>query len=223
MDLLAEDVLLLLLEERSGRPLVDATQLNAALAGALVLDLAIAGQIVPETPARFGGPRIGATGARPADPTLALAWDACADRPRKASDVIKKIDSKVRQPLLDRIADKGWVGKEQTKVLGLFTRTSWPERDGRHESDLRNRLQLALLQNARPDSPHTAALISLLAACQALPKLFPDADKKVLKARAAELSEGEWAGEAVKKAIAEVQAAVVVAVMVPTIVTSSGT
>ncbi|WP_029138858.1 GOLPH3/VPS74 family protein [Nakamurella lactea] len=223
MDLLAEDMLLLLLEERSGRPLVDATQLNAALAGALVLELAMAGAIVPDGPARSGGPKISAVGGRPTDPTLAVAWDACADRPRRAGEVIKKIAGKVRQPLLERIADKGWVSKEQTKVLGVFTRTSWPEIDGRHEADLRNRLQFALLQNARPDSPHTAALISLLAACQALPKLFPDADKKSLKARAAELSEGEWAGAAVKKAIADVQAAVMVAVMVPTIVTSSGT
>lgn len=224
MNLIAEDVLLLLLGEQSGRPLVDSTQLNAVLSGALVLELTMTEQLVPAPAAtKTGGPKIIAAGDRPTVPALALAWDACTDKARKPSDVIRRISGKVREPLLAEITDKGWVSKEQTKVLGLFTRTSWPEIDGRHEADLRNRLQLALLSNAAPDSPHTAALISLLHACKALPKLFPDADKKALEQRATELSGGEWAGAAVRQAIAEIQQTIMVAVMVSTVITSSGT
>jgi hypothetical protein len=220
MDLIAEDLLLLLLDEHSGRPLVDSTRVTHSLAGALVLELATMGLLVPEYPAaRQGRSKITAVGTPPADPLLDLAWRAFADKPRRAASVLQKLDSKVKDPLLERIADKGWVRPERTKVLGMFPRTSWPEVDGRHEAELRNNLGIVLLQGGNPD-PRTGALVSLLLAAQALPKLFPDADKRQLRARAKKLSAGEWAGAAVKQAISEVQSAVMVAVMTPVIVSA---
>jgi hypothetical protein len=53
----------------------------------------------------------------------------------------------------------------------------------------------------------TVALIALLNATGQLPKVVVGADKKALKARAKELSEGDWAAKAVKQAIDEVTAA----------------
>lgn len=221
MDLIAEDLLLLLIDEHSGRPLVDSTRTTHALAGALVLELAVMGLLVPEDPAaRLGKSKIMAVERPPADPLLDLAWQAFSDKPRRPASVLQKLDSKVKDPLLERIADKGWVHPERTKVLGMFTRTSWPEVDGRHEAELRNNLGIVLLQGGNPDI-RIAALVSLLLAADALPKLFPDADKKQLKARAKQLSEGEWAGAAVAQAISEVRSAVIVAVMTPVIVSGS--
>lgn len=77
----------------------------------------------------------------------------------------------------------------------------------------------------RPD-PRTAALVSLLTAAGALPRLYPDLDRdgrQALKARAAAVSEGEWAGAAVRRAISEVQSAVMTAVMVPVVVSTTST
>lgn len=223
MDLIAEDLLLLLLDEASGKPLVDATRTTHSLAGALVLELAMMGLLIPEDPkARKGKSKITATGRPPTDPLLDLAWNGFADKPRRAAAVIQKLDSKVTDPLLQRIAEKGWVREERTKILGMFTRTSWPEVDGRHEAELRNNLGIVLSQGGRPDG-RTGALVSLLLAAEALPKLFPEADKKQLKARAKELSDGEWAGAAVTQAISEVQTAVMMAVMVPVIASTTVT
>lgn len=213
MDLLAEDLLLLLVDEHSGRPLVDSTRTTHALAGALVLELAVMGLLVPDDPAaRRGRSKIVAVGQPPGDPLLDLAWQAFSDKPRRAASVLQRLHSKVTDPLLQRIADKGWVRPARTKVLGMFTRTSWPEVDGRHEAQLRNNLAIVLLQGGTPDV-RVAALISLLLAADALPTLFPEADKKQMKARAKALSDGEWAGAAVAQAIAEVRTAVMVAVM----------
>lgn len=220
MELIAEDLLLLLIDELSGRPLIDSTRMTSSLAGALLLELALTGVVVPEDPTvRTGKSKVVALGQQPADPLLQLAWESCSDKPRRAAAVIQKLDSRVKEPLLDRIAAKGWVREERSKVLGMFTRTHWPEADGRHEAELRNAVGVALLQGGRPDN-RIAALISLLLAAEALPKVFPDADKKALKVRATELSEGEWAGAAVKQAISEVQAAVMAAVITPVIVST---
>lgn len=227
MDLIAEDLTLLLLDDDSGRPLVDSTKLTHSLAGALLLELALAGSVVPEGPAEKsakGTGKIVAAGPQPTDPLLALAWEACADKPRRAAAVIQKIDSKVKEPLLERIAGKGWIQVERRKVLGIFPSRSFPETDGRHEAELRSALDAVLLRDQDPDA-RTAALVSLLAAAEALPKLYPDLDRdarKALQARAAQVSEGEWAGAAVRRAINEVQSAVMTAVMVPVIVSSTG-
>lgn len=169
MDLIAEDLLLLLIDEESGRPLVDSTKMTSSLAGALVIELALDGVIVPEDPDASGGnSKIFAVGAEPADPLLQLTWESCSDKPRRTATVIQKLDSKVKEPLLERIAAKGWVREERSKVLGMFTRTSWPEADGRHEAELRNGLSVALLQGGRPDA-RIAALASLLLAAEAVP------------------------------------------------------
>lgn len=226
MDLIAEDLTLLLLDDDSGRPLVDSTKLAHSLAGALLLELALAGSVVPAGPAEKsakGTGKIVAAGPQPTDPLLALAWEACADKPRRAAAVIQKIDSKVKEPLLERIAGKGWIQVERRKVLGIFPSRSFPETDGRHEAELRSALDAVLLRDQDPDA-RTAALVSLLAAVEALPKLYPDLDRdarKALQARAAQVSEGEWAGAAVRRAINEVQSAVMTAVMVPVIVSST--
>lgn len=221
MDLIAEDLLLLLLDDDSGRPCVDSTKLTHALAGSLLLELALAGSVLPEGPVEKtekGVGKIVAAGPQPADPLLALAWEACADKPRRAAAVVQKIDSQVREPLLERIAAKGWIRIEHRKVLGLFPSRSFPETDGRHEAELRTTVDAVLTRAHRPD-PRTAALISLLTAAEALTQLYPDLDRdgrKALKARATEVSEGEWAGAAVRRAIAEVQSAVMVPIMVAT-------
>jgi hypothetical protein len=66
----------------------------------------------------------------------------------------------------------------------------------------------------QPDEP-TAALISLLLATDLIRKVFPDQDRGALKRRAKEIAASEWAGAAVKRAIDDLNAAMM-AVMVAT-------
>lgn len=221
MDLIAEDLMLLMLDEQKGRPTVDSTKFTHTLAGALLVELSLQGLVesdsTPEKQAKGKG-RIHAIGAAPADPILAIAWNAFSDKPRGASAVIQAIDSKVKDPLLERVVDKGWVREERTKILGLFPSSRFPEANPHHEADLRSKIA-GVLAGTNPD-PRSAVLISLLSAADALRSLFPDADRKELKARAAEISDGEWAGAAVRQAVQAVNAAVMVAVMVPVILSS---
>ena len=56
------------------------------------------------------------------------------------------------------------------------------------------------------------ALIALLQVTGLLPKVVTTEDKRALKARAKELTEGDWAAKAVKDAIDEVAAATTAAI-----------
>ncbi|WP_353648511.1 GPP34 family phosphoprotein [Nakamurella sp. A5-74] len=222
MDLIAEDLMLLMLDEEEGRPTVGGPQFTHSLAGALLVELSLQGLVESDSPPEKqakGKGKIHAIGAALADPILALAWNAFSDKPRGASAVIQAIDSKIKEPLLERLVAKGWVREERSKILGIFPSTKFPEADPRHEAELRGRIA-GVLDGTDPD-PRSAVLISLLSAADGLKALFPDADRKQLKARAAEVSDGEWAGAAVRQAVQAVNAAVMTAVMVPVFISTT--
>ncbi|AJW42596.1 hypothetical protein NY08_4596 [Rhodococcus sp. B7740] len=221
--MIAEDLLLLLLDDDSGKPLADSTKLPRVLAGALVVELAMGGSL------RITGPgeqtkkdHVVVAGAPPADVLLRRVFDlvASASRPMKPQKVIEKSQKNLSKELIARLVAQGFVAENKAKVLGLFPTTTWPARDTSHEKVLRDSLRGALVDGTTP-SPHTAALISLISAVDLTHKVIVDADKKLLKQRAKQVAEGEWAGAAVRKAVSDVNAAVMAAVMVPVIVSTT--
>ena len=99
--------------------------------------------------------------------------------------------------------------------------TRWPAADARHEAEVRSALESVLKVGTTPDQ-RTAALIALLSALNVVPKVVTDAvDKKALKQRAKEIAESDWAADAVKKAVSEMQAAITTAVVVSAAAASS--
>ena len=223
MTLIAEDLLLLLLDDDSGKPLADSTKLPRVLAGALVVELAMGGSL------RITGPgeqikkdHVVVAGELPAEPVLRRVFDlvASASRPMKPQKVIEKSQKNLSKELVARLVAQGFVTEKKDKVWGLFPTTTWPARETSHEKVLRDSLRSALVDGTTP-SPHTAALISLISAVDLTHKVIVDADKKQLKHRAKQIAEGEWAGAAVRKAVSDVNAAVMAAVMVPVIVSTT--
>lgn len=223
MTLIAEDLLLLLLDDDSGKPLADSTKLPRVLAGALVVELAMIGSL------RITGPdeqikkdHVVVAGSRPEDEFLRRVFDlvASASRPMKPQKVIEKSQKNLAKELAARLVAQGFVTEKKDKVWGLFPTTTWPAQDTSREKVLRDALRSALADGTTP-SPHTAALISLISAVDLTHKVIEDADKKLLKRRAKEIAEGEWAGAAVRKAVSDVNAAVMAAVMVPVIVSTT--
>ncbi|WP_415973142.1 GOLPH3/VPS74 family protein [Rhodococcus sp. 077-4] len=223
MTLIAEDLLLLLLDDHSGKPLADSTKLPRVLAGALVVELAMGGSL------RITGPgeqvkkdHVAISGNPPADALLRRVFDlvGTASRPMKPQKVIEKSQKNLAKELAARLAAQGFVTERHDKVLGLFPTTAWPARDTSREKALRDALRSTLVDGTTPQ-PQTAALISLISAVDLTHKVIVDADKKFLKQRAKQIAEGEWAGAAVRKAVSDVNTAVMAAVMVPVIVSTT--
>lgn len=213
--LIAEDLLLLLLDDEKGTLSGASSYERPLFGGALLIELALAGQVDVEYTRVWKTAKAHATGegGAPADPLLAEALAVAAEKTRTAQQLAEKLGKGARQRLLDRLVERGLLERRTSKVLGVFPRTTWPAADVRHESEVRQRLQDALVAGRDPD-PRTAALVALLTAVDRAHKIVDRGGlpARTVKKRAKQLAEGQWASDAVKASVQASQAAVMAAV-----------
>ncbi|MEV4167858.1 GPP34 family phosphoprotein [Nonomuraea sp. NPDC049709] len=201
---IAEELLLLAHSEDQGKPLISAIQLDPALAGAILAELAIHDRVelskkklAVKDPTPLGDEELDA----------ALALITAKGGTRNPAWWVQKLQSgKLRNRLLTRLAASGVLTEERVKVMGIFPVTRWPEAHPGVEANVRERVS-AVLAGADPDA-RTAVLIAITHAAKLDRKAFPGADK----ARIKEIAEGAWAADAVAKTIAAINAAAMVAV-----------
>jgi hypothetical protein len=213
--LIAEDLLLLSYDDESGRPTFDGTRIEYSLAGALLLELSLLGKVAVAGPGEdVKRDRLVVRDSSPVgDDVLDHALAELADdEGKKPKNVLGQLRKGTRDRLLRRLADRGLLREESGKMLGIFPTTRWPADDASHEAAVRQRLHDVLVVGLEPD-PRTAALVSLLLAVDGVHKVVPSDDRRAVKRRAKEISDGAWAADAVKKAVQEVQAAVTAAIV----------
>lgn len=206
---ITEDLVLLLLDPNTGRAVVDSTSLDRAIGGALLLDLATRERLLADGDggkARLSVPKAAPTG----DALLDDAADRLAGSTLRAQKAVERLARRTRTPVLERLVERGLVRRERSRLLGILPVTTWPTADARPGEELRGRVAAVLRDGVRPDQ-HVALLISLLHAVKAEHKVV-DGARRQLRARAAEVAAGDWAGVAVRKAVQAVQTGVVAAV-----------
>lgn len=223
--ILAEDLLLLLLDDATGKPVTDSIKLDHALAGAVLLELATLGRVDVAGPGEEvrAGRLVVRDDAPTDDAVLTEALRRIATKgPRTPKASLRTLTKNLREDLLARLADRGVVRLQEGKVLGLFPTRAWPAADSRHEDHVRQGLHDVLVVGRSPE-PREAALISLLHAVDQVPNLLADSgiEKRELKRRAKAVADGDFAGEAVRTAVRDVQLAVMTGVMVATTAAAS--
>lgn len=214
--ILADELLLVALDDASGKTVVDRTNLDTALAAALLVELALAERIsiAPADAGWLQRGKVTVINSSPTDdPDLDAVLEKLAEKDgQKVKNLIspmtwRPISKGLRDRRLAGLVRQGVLAEERTEVLGLRRH---PTKDAGPEHEVRARLKSALVDGLTP-TERTVALIALLQASGGLRKVFPTEDKKLVKARAKELSEGDWAAKAVKDAIAEATAVMVAA------------
>jgi hypothetical protein len=210
--LIAEDLLLLLLDDESGAP--QTSNLATALGGATLVELALGRLVeVRERQRRWSTAKVvvvpGATS--PADPVLAAAFATVGAKERRAQDLVGRLGKGLTEKLAGRLVDQGVLTRRSDRLLGVFPRTRWPMVDASREEDLRRSLGAALVHGQEPDQ-RTAALIALLAAVDRAHKVVDREGRSAreVRRRAKKIAEGDWAAKAVRDAVAAATAAVVV-------------
>jgi len=203
---LVEELALLALREDTGRPLVGWLHLQYGFAGAILAELAIAGRITLEDE------RLVLTSTVPLgdlESDRALAMFAEESKPRRPGWWVGKLGkNKLRKDVLDGLVERGLVHDESAKVLGIFPVVRLPEAQPLVELQVRDRIQLAL--DGGSISDRTAALIGLASGTGLLKKLFPEADKKRVKA----ILSDQWAGNAVQAVLMSITVGVTTSIVV---------
>lgn len=212
MTLIAEDLLLLLLDDESGK-LSGTSAPGMSLGGALLVELALGGAVAVEEKRRHGwgaAKVFPVTGVEVADPMLAGALEIVAEKPRPAQDLVGRLGKNLLPQLADALVARGILERRDDRVLGIFPRRRWPEADSSHEAELRRQLADSLVRGLAPDE-RTAALIALLSALDRAPSVVErdGLSKREIRARAKEIAKGNWAAAGVRDAVNAATAATV--------------
>ncbi|MEU9955056.1 GPP34 family phosphoprotein [Streptomyces sp. NPDC050982] len=219
--LLVEDLMLLLMDDKSGA-IAGAGTLYYTLGGAVLVELVLDGHVtVEENDKGLNGLKVHAVSGEPlSDPVLRTAQEKIADRVRGAQTLLIEIGTGLRETVLDRLVERGMLRRETKKTLGVFRSTSTTAADTGHKKALMEKVRAVLVYGEEPDA-RTAAVIGLLSASGTLPSLHGSIpwSGKVYK-RAKELEQASWGAEAVNTAVLRTVAAVSVGTAVAFGVTS---
>jgi hypothetical protein len=215
--------LLLLTDDHTGKLAVSGTEADVALGGALLVELALTERV------DVAGPnervREGRLVVRDASPTGdELLDEALATvgqkEGKKPQGVVAPLGKRIRIRVYERLAERGVLRAEKSRVLGMFPSHRWPSEDAAHEASVRAGLVTALRDGMTTDA-RTGALISQLVALNVVHKAVdPDSvglSKREMKANAKRIAEGDWAAKAVRQAIDSMNAAVIAAISSATV------
>lgn len=225
--IIAEDLLLLTYDDESGSPDPSIDNLDYRLAGALLVELALTGRVEPAEERTVDadgktvrrGRLMVRDGSPTGHPVLDTALLAIEGRPRKPADLIPSLSRGVRGRLLTGLAERGVLEQRANRVLGIFPTSRWPAADSAHETELRARLVSVLLDGATP-TPHEAALLALAKGTRLVRGLVPKDRRAEAEARVKQLADEDWASIATTRAIQDAMMVVIVAIMMPVIVSS---
>jgi hypothetical protein len=215
--LLAEELLLLVTDDISGRLCAPVAQVDVVLGGANLLELTLlakvdlSGQWDRGHPGRIIVRDSAPTGDEVLDVALGIVG---AHQGQKPATVIRLLGKKLRRTLYERLALRGVVRAEHGRILGVFPTHMWPAQDASHKAQVCRLVTQALARQTSPPA-RSAALVALVHALGYEPKIVDPCDCGMpiqqLTARAEQIATGGWAPEASRPAMREMIAAVVAA------------
>lgn len=176
---IAEDLLLLLLDNESAQPRLNRNQRGRALAGALLLDLAYDCRIRPAVAgdAAAPGQLIALAGPVPMDPAVRPALALLERSPLTAGAAVGRLRKRAEDDVLDQLLRTGQIHQIQLSSHRLLRNSyAWPLSDRRRVGALRQAITAALFQGQQPPAP-TAAIVAVLSTVGGLgPALNLDED-----------------------------------------------
>lgn len=174
---LAEEITLLSLDDETGRSVGRAGMApDRALAGALLMQLALAGRLDTDRDRLI---LVDAAPTSDAALDAALARLAAPGAPtdaRGAIPLLARDAAAARAVILDRLVARGVLKRVDERLLWILPDRRYPKAPGRAEvTEARARLRALLLEGEIPD-PHDALLLGLARAAGLLPLIFSAAE-----------------------------------------------
>ena len=207
--LVEETVLLLLRDEGGSFVRVPTWSLRYSVAGAVLMELAIADRIdtdleqlflVDDTP----------TGDDLLDPTLAEIAAGEANNSRYWIEHIAERADTVRDAALGRLVEQGILEERDERFLWVFRTRRYPAVDGQVRREVKLRIMEVLLSDEIPD-PRDVMLICLADACGIFRALLSGRELAEATPRIEQVARLDLIGQAMRRAIDDVRMAVAAA------------
>lgn len=215
---LHHELLLLALDEERGVKL-GGVMVQQALGGALMAELLLSGRIRTTKDKKrlvdvVDGPRVGTDSIDEAVERI-----RSAKRRARLQTWVGRLGTKaLERATAAELCRRGTLRAEEDKVLLVFTRKIYPERDPKPEREIRARLEGAVFGDARQLTARDAVLVSIAHVSGLLKKLFPKDRLRPRKKHIEAIARGDEVGKATRESIEAVQAAIFAACIVPAIV-----
>ena len=200
----AEEIILLMLHDDNGKfAPVPSWSLDRALAGAVLMDLALENRIDtdPENLILIDAAEVGDSLL---DPTLA---EIAAGEQRDARYWVEhtaKKGEQIREEALSRLVDAGILEQQEDRFLWVFRSRRYPLVDGKAEREVKLRIMEVLLSDQIPE-PRDVVIIALADACGIFHELLPKRELQRASARIEQVRKLDLIGQAMTQTIHDMQ------------------
>lgn len=219
---LIDQLTLLALDDEKGSFVVDSTSFYYALAGAVIMELAL------QTRIDLSGDKIVVrdktlTGDTIIDRYFELIMKS--EKDRKVKHWIQQIGhkaSKIRRDTIEKLIDDRILTKEENKILWVFTYNKYPAQNSRPENLLRSRLNDIIVHSHRPELKEIM-LLNLIQSCNLQKEVFGKEQAKTFKRKIKTINEYDDLAGAVNKSVKEICEAInaMLVIMVATTVVAT--
>jgi hypothetical protein len=205
---IAEEILLLVLDDESGTFINEPdVHVGYAVAGALLMDLALAHRIDADNQKLFvvsDKP----TGDPIQDSILAriVASDEVHDAGYWVGELGRN-SGDLRDGLLNRLVERGILKEVDEKVLWVFETRRYPMIDGTEEREVKRRIMDVLFSDSTPEQSDVV-IICLADACNLIEQLMSERELRSVEPRIDEIVKMDVIGLAVANTIREIRASI---------------
>ncbi len=195
---IAEDLLLLLLDNADSQPGLDRSRRERVLSAAVLLDLALLCRVRPAIngEAVRPGRLLALAGPMPLDPIMDPAFTLLARRPLSPSAAVSKMRRHIQENIAQHLERTGQIRRVRLQSKRLNHPYAWPVTN-RERLSLTRAALLSALFDRQPPTPSTAAIVSLLHAVDGLGALLSLNERgwRWVHMRAGEIASGSWVDE----------------------------
>lgn len=208
-----EEFLLLALDDSAGQfyPLVRST-FDCATAAAVLMDLTLRRRIDNDLRDMFVTDRL-PTGNPILDPVLQLMAVAPVLMPKPILYWLREIAGQgegLREQALRQLEAHGILKRENAKILWVFGARRYPLLHQKERREAKLRILGVILRDDIPE-PHDIMLVALAHACDLFRHILSDHELSAASARIEQVARMDLIGQAVAKAVAEIETAIAMA------------
>jgi hypothetical protein len=214
--MLPDDLMLLFINQQTHKLWADSSSVENALAGAVLIELVNSGRVgfAPN------GKKLQVVDPTPLTDPLLQESISRLTKPMPPQTAVERLRKKLRNNVIARLAERGVIEVRPRKVLGIFPGKSYVITDEAAYEKVRKAVGEVALGYRGADA-RTGSLITLMYAADTVHKVF-GGNKREMKKRAKDIAAGNWAGDAVRRAIVAIQAGVTAATAAAAAASSAG-